>query len=73
MTFQIVHVVDDDELARKGTARLLAAAGFDARTYARALDFLTAIEPTWPAASSSTSVCPTRTAWSCQPLWRRAP
>jgi FixJ family two-component response regulator len=45
MTSQIVHVVDDDELARKGTTRLLAAAGFDARTYASALDFLTAIEP----------------------------
>jgi FixJ family two-component response regulator len=45
MTSPIVHVVDDDELARKGTARLLAAAGFDARTYASALAFLTAIEP----------------------------
>jgi FixJ family two-component response regulator len=45
MTSQIVHVVDDDELARKATARLLAAAGFAARTYASARDFLTAIEP----------------------------
>jgi FixJ family two-component response regulator len=45
MTSQIVHVVDDDELARTGTARLLAAAGFDARTYASARDFMTAIAP----------------------------
>jgi FixJ family two-component response regulator len=44
MTSQTVHVVDDDELARKGTARLLAAAGFDARTYASALEFLGAVE-----------------------------
>jgi FixJ family two-component response regulator len=44
MTSQTVHVVDDDELARKGTARLLAAAGYEARTYASALDFLSAIE-----------------------------
>jgi FixJ family two-component response regulator len=40
MTSPIVHVVDDDDLAR-----LLAAAGFDAPTYASALDFLSAIEP----------------------------
>ena len=45
MTSPIVHVVDDDDLARRGTERLLAAAGYDARTYASARDFLTAIEP----------------------------
>lgn len=45
MTGSIVHVVDDDETVRKGTARLLAAAGFEARTYASAEDFLGAIEP----------------------------
>jgi FixJ family two-component response regulator len=45
MTSQIVHIVDDDDLARKGTARLLGAAGFEARTHASALDFLAAIEP----------------------------
>jgi FixJ family two-component response regulator len=32
MTSSVVHVVDDDEMARKGTARLLEAAGFDVRT-----------------------------------------
>jgi FixJ family two-component response regulator len=41
----IVYVVDDDEPARKGTARLLAAAGFSARTFANALDFLNAVGP----------------------------
>jgi FixJ family two-component response regulator len=46
MTSPTVHVVDDDELTRKGTARLLAAAGFAARTYANALQFLSAIEST---------------------------
>jgi FixJ family two-component response regulator len=45
MTTQIVHIVDDDKLARTGTERLLAAAGFETRTYGRARDFLTAIEP----------------------------
>jgi len=45
MTPPMVHVVDDDEAARKGTARLLAAAGYEARTYASAHDFLSAIEP----------------------------
>jgi FixJ family two-component response regulator len=44
----IVHVVDDDDDARKGTARLLAAAGFEARTYASASEFLTALEPEAP-------------------------
>ena len=44
MTGPIVHVVDDDEDARKATARLLATAGFEARTYASALDFLNAID-----------------------------
>ena len=45
MTGSIVHVVDDDEDTRKATARLLAAAGFEARTYASAGEFLGAIEP----------------------------
>ena len=45
MTSPVVHVVDDDELARRGTARLLATAGFEARGYASAHDFLTAIGP----------------------------
>jgi FixJ family two-component response regulator len=42
---QTVHIVDDDELVRRGTERLLAAAGFDARSYASALDFVRAVEP----------------------------
>ena len=41
----IVHIVDDDELIRKGTMRLLAAAGYDTRTYGSARDFLNAVEP----------------------------
>ena len=48
MTGPIVHVVDDDDDARKATARLLATAGFEARTYASALDFLNAIDPEAP-------------------------
>jgi FixJ family two-component response regulator len=52
MTSPIVHVVDDDELTRKGTARLLAAAGLDARTYGSALEFLNIIE-----SDTSTSGC----------------
>ncbi len=44
----IVHVVDDDDDARKGTARLLAVAGFEARTYASASAFLAALEPEAP-------------------------
>ena len=44
----IVHVVDDDEDVRKGTARLITAAGFQARTYATASDFLEAVEPGSP-------------------------
>jgi FixJ family two-component response regulator len=48
MTGSIVHVVDDDEDARKGTARLLAAAGFEARTYASAGDFLDTFESDSP-------------------------
>ena len=48
MTSSIVHIVDDDEDARKGTARLLEAAGFEARTYATASDFLGAIESESP-------------------------
>jgi FixJ family two-component response regulator len=45
MTAQIVHIVDDEVLARNGTARLLAAVGFETRTYGSARDFLTALEP----------------------------
>lgn len=45
MTGSIVHVVDDDEDARKATARLLTVAGCEARTYASAAEFLGAIEP----------------------------
>ena len=41
----MVHVVDDDEPTRRGTARLLEAAGFSARTYASAGDFLSAVGP----------------------------
>jgi two-component system response regulator FixJ len=41
----IVHVVDDDELARTGTIRLLDAAGFETRGYAAALELLQAIDP----------------------------
>jgi FixJ family two-component response regulator len=48
MNSTVVHVVDDDELARKGTARLLGAAGFNVRTYASAQDFLATIEPDAP-------------------------
>ena len=42
MTSPIVHLVDDDADARKATARLLVTAGFEARTYATARDFLNA-------------------------------
>ena len=48
MTAAIVHVVDDEENTRKGTARLLAAAGFEARTYATAREFLDGIGPDCP-------------------------
>ena len=48
MTGALVHVVDDDELARSGTARLLGAAGFAVRTYANAGDFLAAVDPDAP-------------------------
>jgi FixJ family two-component response regulator len=45
MTSAIVHIVDDDALVRRGTVRLVAAAGLEARTYANALEFLNALEP----------------------------
>jgi FixJ family two-component response regulator len=48
MTGSIVHVVDDDGPTRKATARLLAAAGFEVRTYGSAVDFLSSIEPHGP-------------------------
>jgi FixJ family two-component response regulator len=41
----IVHIVDDDEPTRNATSRLLAAAGFETRTYANARNFLAAIKP----------------------------
>ena len=41
----IVHIVDDDDLIRKGTVRLLAAAGYETRAYGNARDFLDAVEP----------------------------
>jgi FixJ family two-component response regulator len=44
MTVPIVHVVDDDADARKATARLLATAGFEARTYDTARGFLDTID-----------------------------
>jgi FixJ family two-component response regulator len=45
MTASIVHIVDDDDAARKGTDRLLAAAGYETRTYASAREFLSALGP----------------------------
>jgi two-component system response regulator FixJ len=36
----LVHVIDDDEALRQALARLLRGAGFAARTYASAPDFL---------------------------------
>jgi FixJ family two-component response regulator len=38
----MVHVVDDDDLAREATGRFLEAAGYDVRTYRTATDFLRA-------------------------------
>jgi FixJ family two-component response regulator len=45
MNSPIVHVVDDDEPTLKGAVRLLEAAGFAARTYTSATDFLGDVEP----------------------------
>jgi FixJ family two-component response regulator len=45
MTPSIVHIVDDDELIRKGTVRLLGAAGFATRTYGSARELLGAVAP----------------------------
>jgi len=39
----LVHIVEDDEDARQGTARLLTAAGYTVRTYVSAADFLAAL------------------------------
>lgn len=36
----LIHVVDDDDSLRNALLRLLAAAGFEARGYASAGDFL---------------------------------
>ena len=43
-TDPIVHVVDDDPVACRATMRLLEAAGFRARTYGSAREFLSAVE-----------------------------
>ena len=43
-----VHVVDDDQDVRVGTARLLAAAGYIVRTYASAPEFLEQMPTTNP-------------------------
>ncbi len=40
-----VFVVDDDQSARRGLARLLRAAGHDVREFASAVEFLGALEP----------------------------
>ena len=48
MAFPVVHVVDDDEMARKGAARLLTAADYQVRTHASAHDFLSAVDPNAP-------------------------
>ena len=45
MTTSIVYVVDDDDLARRGTERLLKAVGHEVRTYGSALECLTSIGP----------------------------
>jgi FixJ family two-component response regulator len=45
MAPSIVHIVDDDELIRKGTMRLLGAAGFETRAYGSAHDFLKTVGP----------------------------
>jgi two-component system response regulator FixJ len=37
----VIHVIDDDELARHSLAALLAAAQFNVRTYESAIAFLT--------------------------------
>jgi FixJ family two-component response regulator len=47
-TTPVVHVVDDDESFRVASVRLLRAAGYEARGYASAGDFL--LEPPGPDA-----------------------
>ena len=44
MTDPIVHIVDDDEMTRTGTARLLEAAGFHTRVYSGAPDLLSSVD-----------------------------
>jgi two-component system response regulator FixJ len=44
----LVHVIDDDEALRNALARLLIGAGFGARTYASAPDFLDRLETLEP-------------------------
>jgi FixJ family two-component response regulator len=39
----VVHVVEDDEMTRKATARLLQSAGHVVRTYGNAAEFLSAL------------------------------
>ncbi len=41
----IVHIVDDDELIRKTTAKLLESKGFFTQTHASAKDFLAVLNP----------------------------
>jgi len=40
----VIGVVDDDDSVRLALSRLLRAAGFDARTYSRGEDFLSALD-----------------------------
>ena len=47
-TTPVIHVVDDDESLRAALLRLLAAAGFEARGYATAGDFLLHPPPEGP-------------------------
>ena len=47
-TTPVIHVVDDDESLRAALLRLLAAAGFEARGYASAGDFLLSPPPEGP-------------------------
>jgi FixJ family two-component response regulator len=45
----VVHVVDDDSSVRTALARLIGTAGFDARCYASAAEFLVAERGSEPA------------------------
>jgi two-component system response regulator FixJ len=69
----IVHVVDDDEEARKGTARLLDAAGFEARTYTTAGEFLGSIGSELSGCIILDVRLADHNGSSCRPRWQRAP